>query len=88
MPENCYISDVSIIPDVTPYDSTIKLFESLGVDVSELLKKKDLYIQQYKKKVDEFIWNSTVEYDTVYYKRLTDIYVDMLSGKEDSREIQ
>lgn len=86
MPENCYISNVSIIPDVTPYDSTIKLFESLGEDVSELLKKKDLYIQQYKKKVDEFIWNSTAEYDTVYYKRLTDIYVNMLSSKEDSNE--
>ena len=79
MPENCYIPD----PDITPYDSTIKLFESLGEDVSELLKKKDLYIQQYKRKVDEFIWNINVKYDTVYYKRLTDIYVNMLSGKED-----
>lgn len=86
MPESCYISNVSIIPDVTPYDSTIKLFESLGEDISELLKKKDLYIQQYRKKVDEFVWNCTVEYDTVYYKRLTDIYVNMLSSKEDSVE--
>lgn len=70
MPENCYISDVSIIPDVTPYDSTIELLEALREDTLRLIELKNQYLM---KKV----WNKMIQtYDWASFDKVIRKYVE------------
>lgn len=78
-----------IIPNETPYDSTLKLLESLGADTSILQKKKEQYILQYKLGNKQFLQDYEKYFDSSYEEeqdRVVNLYYNMLINEEDSIE--